>query len=81
MAPAALSLLAVGGAAAARGVVEGLLPWLFAGSMGLLFYAHYLTWIRRHKHPISLWVLIFSTALVVMLWYSRVRLWVGLWLA
>lgn len=79
MLPAALSLLAVGGAAAARGVVGGLLPWLFIGSMGFLLYAHYLAWVRRHAHPISRWVLILSTALVALLWYSRVRLWVGVW--
>ena len=74
-------MLAVGGAAAARGAASELLPWFFAGSMGFLMYAHYLTWIRGHAHPISRWALVFSTVAVTALWYSRVKLWFELWLS
>lgn len=75
-----LSTLAVGGAAAARGVVSQLLPWLFLGSGGFLAYAHYLAWGRGHGHRAARWILVANTLLVGYLWYGRVHFWVEHWL-
>jgi len=78
--PALLSFFALGSAAAARGVVGELLPWLFLGSLGFLVYAHYLAWGRGHGHRASRWILLANTLLVGYLWYGRVRQWVAGWL-
>ncbi|MFQ5664569.1 MAG: hypothetical protein ACE5HL_12155 [Terriglobia bacterium] len=80
MLPALLSTLALGGAAAARGVVDQLLPWFLLGSVGFLAYAHYLAWARRHGHRAARWILVINTLLVAYLWYGRVRFWLEGWL-
>ncbi len=59
----------------ARVAIGRLLPWMFIGSLGFLGYAHYLTWVRRHGHPIGRIFLLGSTGLVVYLWYIRLELW------
>ncbi len=76
-----MSTFAVGGAAAARGVVGQLLPWLFLGTVGFLAYAHYLAWGRGHGHRTARWILGINTVVVVYLWYGRVRFWVEGWLS
>ena len=81
MAPALVSTFAVGGAAAARGVVGQLLPWLFLGTVGFLAYAHYLAWVRGHGRRAIRWILGINTVVVVYLWYGRVRFWVEGWLS
>lgn len=68
-------MLAVGSAAAARGVVNQLLPWTFLASLGFLGYAHYLAWSRGHGHGAARVILVGNTLLVVYLWYGRVQLW------
>lgn len=80
MLPALLSTVAVGGAAAARGVVGHLMPWLFLGSVAFLGYAHYLVWIRRTGHRTARWILLVNTVLVAYLWYGRVEIWLARWL-
>ncbi|MFQ5818189.1 MAG: hypothetical protein ACE5H2_09595 [Terriglobia bacterium] len=81
MLPALLSTLAVGSAAAARGVVGQLLPWLFLGSVGFLAYAHYWVWVCQHGHRTTRWILIINTLLVAYLWSGRVQVWVERWLS
>ena len=78
--PALVSTVAVGGAAAARGVVSQLLPWLFIGSVGFLGYGHYLAWVRGHRHRTARWILILNTVLVVYFWQGRVVFWIERWL-
>ncbi len=69
-------MFAVGSAAAARGVVGELLPWLFLGSLGLLGYAHYLVWIQQHGSRAARWILVINTVVVGYLWCGRVQFWV-----
>ena len=80
MLPALLSFLALGSAAAARGVAGQLMPWLFLASAAFLAYAHYLAWGRGHGQRAARWIFVLNTFLVVALWYERVQSWVERWL-
>lgn len=78
--PALLSFFALGSAAAARGVVAELMPYLFILSVVFLAYAYYWAWVRKRGHRAGRWILLINTILVGYLWYGRVRLWLELWL-
>ena len=65
----------MGSAAAARAVVDPLLPWFFVASVGLLAYGHYEAWIRGRGSSRVRWVLLVNTSVVAYLWSGRVALW------
>lgn len=51
------------------------MPLIFAGSVGLLLYSHYLTWLLRRGGPRSRVILCANTLLIAFLWRDRVALW------
>ncbi len=73
--PAVLSIISVGGAAAARLAIGRLIPLLFAFSVVLLGYAHFRAWIRREGNRTARTVLVANSVFVAVLWYDRVKLW------
>ncbi len=73
MAPALLSALSLGSAAAARVAASTLVLPLLLLSVSLLGVAHHRVWVRRRGHRAARWVLMVNTLLVIVLW--AVRLW------
>lgn len=75
--PAVLSLLSIGGAAAAR-LWVGRLTWgLLPISVVLLGRAFWLIYVRRQGAPWSRWVTWGCAALVVVLWVPRLWWWLA----
>lgn len=71
MVPAALAVMGLAGAGAARAAAVGLMPYLLGLSILLLGRAHYLIHVRRQGAPWTRWVVWISTVLVVVLWLPR----------